>query len=222
MFFIRRCWFLKCSEEIHYVPIGDGDMWYYVPIDDGWEEVLGHNVYITSQYFSPNAKYWTTSSGNRTRAPQIECGRSTIELCNLYIIWVCLRPSTSLQMPNIELHRPGIEPGPPPDRMWTLYHWAMESVHNMVVLVSWPPGRVKSYVTIAPPPHPPASILYLHYGGGGGALPASPLPLNTCSHNTATRRPPHPSNTQQHTATHKNTQQQTTTHNNSTQQHSGT
>ena len=24
-----------------------------------------------------------------------------------------LRPSTSLQMPNIELHRPGIEPGPP-------------------------------------------------------------------------------------------------------------
>ncbi len=29
MYFIRRCWFLKCSEEIHYVPIGDG-----------WEEVL--------------------------------------------------------------------------------------------------------------------------------------------------------------------------------------
>ncbi len=25
-----------------------------------------------------------------------------------------LRPSTSLQMPNIELHRPGIEPGHPP------------------------------------------------------------------------------------------------------------
>jgi hypothetical protein len=25
-----------------------------------------------------------------------------------------LRPSTSLQMPNIELHRPGIEPGPGP------------------------------------------------------------------------------------------------------------
>ncbi len=24
-----------------------------------------------------------------------------------------LRPSTSLQMPNIELHRPGTEPGPP-------------------------------------------------------------------------------------------------------------
>ncbi len=43
--------------------------------------------------------------------------------------------STSLQMPNIELHRPGIEPGPP-DRMWTLYHWAMESVYNMGVLTS--------------------------------------------------------------------------------------
>ncbi len=92
MYFIRRCWFLKCSEEIHYVPIGDGDMWYYVPVDDGWEEVLGHNVYITSQYFSPNAKYWTASSGNRTRAP--------------------------------------------PGRMWTLYHWAMESVHNIGVLTS--------------------------------------------------------------------------------------
>ncbi len=25
-------------------------------------------------------------------------------------------------MPNIERHRPGIEPRPPPDRMWTLYH----------------------------------------------------------------------------------------------------
>ncbi len=46
-----------------------------------------------------------------------------------------LCPSTSLQMPNIELHRPGIEPGPP-DRMWTLYHWAMESVHKMGVPMS--------------------------------------------------------------------------------------
>ncbi len=45
--------------------------------------------YITSQYFSPNANYWTESFGNRTRAPLIECGRSTIELRNLYIIWVC-------------------------------------------------------------------------------------------------------------------------------------
>jgi len=61
---------------------------------------------------------------------------------------------------------------------------------------------------------------YTIVGGGGGALPpTSPLPLNTCSHNIATRRPPHPSNTQQHTTTHKNTQQQTTTHNNSTQQY---
>jgi hypothetical protein len=43
-------------------------MWYYVPVDDSWEEVLGHNVYITSQYFSPNAKDWTASSGNRSLA----------------------------------------------------------------------------------------------------------------------------------------------------------
>ncbi len=60
--------------------------------------------------------------------PLIECGRSTIELWNLYIIWLCLRPSTSLQMPNIELHRPGIEPGPPliecgrsTIELWNLY-----------------------------------------------------------------------------------------------------
>jgi len=33
MYFIRRCRFLKCSEEIHYVPIGDG-----------WEEELVRNV----------------------------------------------------------------------------------------------------------------------------------------------------------------------------------
>jgi hypothetical protein len=77
----------------------------------------------------------------------------------------------------------------------------------------------KSYVTIAPP-HPPASIHEYYTIVGGGGL--SPLPLNTCSHKIATRRPPHHSNMQQHTTTHKNTQQQTTTHNNSTQQHSGT
>ncbi len=34
-----------------------------------------------------------------------------------------LHPSTSLQMPNIELHRPGIEPRPPPPtiELWNLY-----------------------------------------------------------------------------------------------------
>jgi hypothetical protein len=160
------------NEEIHYVPIGDGDMWYYVPVDDGWEEVLGRNVYITSLYFSPNAKYWTATSGNRTRAPPDRMwtlyhwamesvhnmgvlmsqyfspnakywtgssGNRTRapldrmltlyhELWNLYIIWVCLRPSTSLQMPNTELRRPGIELGPPliecgrsTIELWNLY-----------------------------------------------------------------------------------------------------
>ena len=112
-----------------------------------------------------------------------------------------LRPSTSLQMPNIELHRPGIEPGPPPDRMWTLYHWAMESVHNVSVLVSWPPGRGQILCNYSTPPTHQQASMYTYTIVGGGALPASPVPLNTCSHNTATRRPPHPSNTQQHTTT---------------------
>jgi hypothetical protein len=38
-------------------------------------------------------------------------------------------------------------------------------------------------------------------GGGGGGLPTTPHPLNTSSHKTAARRPPHPSYTQQHTTT---------------------
>jgi hypothetical protein len=56
-------------------------------------------------------------------------------------------------MPNIELHRPGIEPGPP----LTECALAMESIHNKGVLSADRQGGVKSYVTIAPP-HPPASI----------------------------------------------------------------
>ncbi len=42
----------------------------------------------------------------------------------------------TFQMPNTELHCPGIEPETPQDRMWSLYHRAMESVHNMGVLTS--------------------------------------------------------------------------------------
>ncbi len=52
---------------------------------------------------------------------------------------------------------------------------------------------------------------YTIVGGGGGGLPTIPHPLNTSSHNTAARRPPHPSYTQQHPTTHNNTQQHTTT-----------
>jgi hypothetical protein len=49
-------------------------------------------------------------------------------------------------------------------------------------------------------------------GRGGGALPNSPHALNACSHNTATRRPPHLSNTQQHTTTvHNSTRVHKTT-----------
>jgi hypothetical protein len=47
---------------------------------------------------------------------------------------------------------------------------------------------------------------------GGGALPTTPHPLNTSSHNTAARRPPHPSYTQQHTTTlHNSTRVHKTT-----------
>ncbi len=59
------------------IAIGDGDMWYYVPVEDGWEEVLGRNVYITSQYLFPNAKDWAASSGNWTRAARVAGGHST-------------------------------------------------------------------------------------------------------------------------------------------------
>jgi hypothetical protein len=41
-------------------------------------------------------------------------------------------------------------------------------------------------------------------------VPTTPHPLNTSSHNTAARRPPHPSYTQ-HNTTHNNTQQHYTT-----------
>jgi hypothetical protein len=92
-----------------------------VPVDDSWEPNFElHHPGIEPR--PPPDRMWTLLY--------------TIELWNLYIIWLCLRPSTSLQMPNIELHRPGIKPGAPPDRMWTLYHLALESVHNMGVLVS--------------------------------------------------------------------------------------
>ena len=90
-------------------------------------------------------------------------------------IMYTLHPSTSLQMPNIELHRPGIEPGPP----LTECALAMESIHNKGVLSADRQGGVKSYVTIAPP-HPQASIhVYLHYSGRGSPATNQPPPLLT-------------------------------------------
>jgi hypothetical protein len=48
--------------------------------------------------------------------------------------------------------------------------------------------------------------------GGRGGLPTTLHPLNTSSHNTAARRPPHPSYTQQHTTTiHNSTRVHKTT-----------
>ncbi len=76
--------------------------------------------------------------------------------------------------------------------------------------------------TIAPPTHQQASMYTYTIVGGGALPPTSPLPLNTCSHNIATRRPPHPSNTQQHTRTPNNRQQHTTTVHNSTRVHKNT
>jgi hypothetical protein len=65
---------------------------------------------------------------------------------------------------------------------------------------------------------------YTIVGGGGGGLPTIPHPVNTSSHNTAARRPQHPSYTQQHTTTHNNTTQKqyTTTLHNSTRAHKTT
>ncbi len=51
-----------------------------------------------------------------------------------------------------------------------------------------------------PPPHEHASMdTNTIVGGGGGGLPTTPHPLNTSSQNTAAKRPPHYSYTQQHT-----------------------
>jgi hypothetical protein len=136
MYFIRRCWFLKCSEEIHYVPIGHGDMWYYVPLDDGWEEALGRNVYIMSQYFSPNAKYWTASSGNRTQAPPDRMWTLYHWAMESVHNMGVLTSQYFSQNAKYWTASSGNRTPAPPDRMWTLYHWAMESVHNMGVLTS--------------------------------------------------------------------------------------
>jgi hypothetical protein len=49
-------------------------------------------------------------------------------------------------------------------------------------------------------------------GGGGEDLPTTPHSLNTLPNNTVSRRPPHPSYTQQHTTTlHSSTRVQKTT-----------
>ncbi len=71
MYFIRCCWFLKCPEEGLLVG-GEGVLLvhseiYYVPVGDGWEEVLVRNVqyYITYQYFSPT-QLWVVCASQLT------------------------------------------------------------------------------------------------------------------------------------------------------------
>ncbi len=44
-----------------------------------------------------------------------------------------LRPSTSLQMPNIELHRPGIEPRPRGQKSLGPLKMSLEMAHKVIV-----------------------------------------------------------------------------------------
>jgi hypothetical protein len=73
-----------------------------IAVVGGWGVLLGHSAYIISLYMMEGVKYWD--------------------------VMYTLRPSTSLQMPYIELHRPGIEPSPPliecgrsTIELWNLY-----------------------------------------------------------------------------------------------------
>ena len=59
-------------------------MRYYVPVDDGWEEVLGHNVYIKSQYFSPNAKIELHRPGIEPGLPAWHAGTLPKELSTVH------------------------------------------------------------------------------------------------------------------------------------------
>ncbi len=49
--------FLKVL-KIAVVGGGGGGCLYYVPVDDGWDQVLGRNVYIMSQLMMAGIKYW--------------------------------------------------------------------------------------------------------------------------------------------------------------------
>ncbi len=132
---------------------------------------------LKSQYFSPNAKYWTASSGNRTQAP--------------------------------------------PDRMWTLYYWAMESAHNMGVLVSWPPERGQILCNYSTPPNHQQASMYTYSMEGEGE-PCQPAPspwIPATQLKGDLRTPLTHNNTQQHTRTPNNRQQHTTTVHNSTRVH---
>ncbi len=102
--------------------------------------------------FSPNAKYWTALSGNRTRAPPDR-------MWTLYH-WA-MESVHNMGVLTFQYFSPNAKywtassgnwTRAPPDRMWTLYHWAMESVHNMGVLVSWPPGRGQILCNNSTPP----------------------------------------------------------------------
>ena len=109
-----------------------------IAVVGGGGVLLGCNVYIMSQYFSPNAIYWTASSVNRTRAPPdrmwtlYHWAMESVHSMGVLVIYYVpvLLSKCQILICIVRESNPG-----PPDRMWTLYHWAMESVHNMGVLV---------------------------------------------------------------------------------------
>jgi hypothetical protein len=118
-------------------------------------------------------------------SPLIECGRSTIELWNRYIIWVtraCIHGYLPYSL-NTSSHNTARRPPPPPRcydpsiRRHSAWGAADEAVLNIV--------RKKIFKKSPPKKYPKKIFLK--------------------------RWPPHPSYTQQHATTHNNTQQHYTT-----------
>ncbi len=101
MYFIRRCWFLKCSEEGLFggggvVVLLVHNAIHYVPIGDGWREVLVRNVIHVIHYVAvlllncPECNEWPSLNvmdwaGIEHAPPLIERGRSTNEPRRLYL-----------------------------------------------------------------------------------------------------------------------------------------
>ncbi len=113
----------------------------------------------------------------------------------------------------IELHRPGIKPGPPAWQAGTLPKELSRQLILWVVgarLVTWPPGRGKK-LSLSPPGIEP----------GSSASQAGTLPKELSRHLIlrVSYTPLTRNNTQQHTTTPNNRQQHTTTVHNSTRVH---
>ncbi len=162
MYFIRRCWFLKCSEEELSRQ--------HIPVLRIWD------VYPESRIPDPGSDFFPSwipdptclHSGSRIRTKEFKYfnpKKTKKMVSKLAKIW-------------FELFIP--DPG---SGCWLSTHPGSRILD---------PGVKK-----APDP---------------GSLPTTPHPLNTSSHKTAARRPPHSSYTQQHTTTlHNSTRVHKTT-----------